>query len=116
MKHLLLTLRDIQNIQLLKDAQQLDIFMENLLFELKFNIVGKAVHQFTPFGATVVYLLAESHCSVHTFWEEREAYIDVFCCSEFDEQRVIHLLCQGFDTRNEHHTLICRGTNTTLCE
>jgi S-adenosylmethionine/arginine decarboxylase-like enzyme len=111
MKHLFLRLDNIQNVHLLKDAQQLDSFIENLLLDMNFHIVGKAVHQFKPFGATVVYLLAESHCSVHTFWEEGTAYIDVFCCTEFNHTEVIRSLCQGFDTQSENHTLMCRQTH-----
>jgi len=36
------------------------------------NVVGKVIHQFEPFGVTGVYVLSESHLSIHTFVEEKK--------------------------------------------
>jgi S-adenosylmethionine/arginine decarboxylase-like enzyme len=45
-----------------------------------------------PYGATMVYLLAESHLSVHTFADEGKLTLDVFTCSlgvEYDKLKSI---------------------------
>jgi S-adenosylmethionine/arginine decarboxylase-like enzyme len=34
-----------------------------------------------PYGATMVYLLSESHLSIHTFVDEGKITIDLFTCS-----------------------------------
>ncbi len=44
--------------------------------ELNLNVVGECSHQFknnyVSYGATLVYLLSESHLSTHTFVDERK--------------------------------------------
>ncbi len=53
--------------------------------ELNLNVVGECSHQFVkdnvPYGATMVYLLSESHLSIHTFADEGKVTIDLFTCS-----------------------------------
>ncbi len=51
--------------------------------ELALHPVGAAVwHQFpTPGGITGMWLLAESHLTVHTFPEFGSACINLFCCT-----------------------------------
>jgi S-adenosylmethionine/arginine decarboxylase-like enzyme len=34
-----------------------------------------------PYGATMIYLLAESHLSIHTFFDEGKITLDLFTCS-----------------------------------
>jgi S-adenosylmethionine decarboxylase len=48
-------------------------------------VVGEAGHQFSPHGYTQVYLLSESHFSIHTYPETASCHIDIFCCNpDFD--------------------------------
>ena len=49
---------------------------------MNLNIKGQIAHQFQPYGATLLYLLAESHLSIHTYVDERYCAIDLYCCSE----------------------------------
>jgi S-adenosylmethionine decarboxylase len=54
------------------------------------NVVAESGYQFKPVGVTYVLVLAESHLSIHTYPEHREAYIDLFCCNmEFNEQKAL---------------------------
>lgn len=46
------------------------------------SILGHTSHQFEPFGATVVVLLAESHASLHTWPENSAVCIDIFTCGD----------------------------------
>jgi S-adenosylmethionine decarboxylase len=60
-------------------------FMEKMIEELKLNVVGECTHQFKqddiPYGATMIYLLAESHLSIHTFVDEGKITLDLFISS-----------------------------------
>lgn len=38
-------------------------------------------HHFEPQGYTAVWLLAESHCALHTFPEENKAYVELSSCN-----------------------------------
>lgn len=39
-------------------------------------------HVFPPNGLTIVYLLSESHASLHTYPEHGKCFIDLFTCGE----------------------------------
>ena len=78
---------DVKNIESdrLKTIEMIKPFMDQVVEELKLNVVGECSHQFkkdnVPYGATMVYLLSESHLSIHTFVDEGKITIDLFTCS-----------------------------------
>ena len=78
---------DVKNIESdrLKTVESLKPFMDKVVQELNLNVVGECSHQFKkdniPYGATMVYLLSESHLSIHTFVDEGKITIDLFTCS-----------------------------------
>ena len=78
---------DVKNIESdrLKTVESLKPFMDRVVQELNLNVVGECLHQFkkdnVPYGATMVYLLSESHLSIHTFVDEGKITIDLFTCS-----------------------------------
>ena len=45
------------------------------------TILSTQHHQFEPHGATALFLLKESHLSIHTWPEKGVATCDVFCCT-----------------------------------
>ena len=55
--------------------------LEKLLSQSGFTILSYMEHQFDPQGFTSVWLLAESHCALHTFPEESKAYIELSSCN-----------------------------------
>ena len=78
---------DVKNIESdrLKTVESLKPFMDKVVQELNLNVVGECSHQFkkdnVPYGVTMVYLLSESHLSIHTFVDEGKITIDLFTCS-----------------------------------
>ena len=80
-------LMDVKNINSnkLKTVEMIRPFMEKIIEELKLNVVGECTHQFEkndfPYGVTMIYLLAESHLSIHTFVDEGKITLDLFTCS-----------------------------------
>jgi S-adenosylmethionine decarboxylase len=59
--------------------------MDKVVEELKLYVINKCSHQFkkdnVPYGSTKIYLLSESHLSIHTFVDEEKITIDLFTCS-----------------------------------
>lgn len=46
-----------------------------------FKVVETASHQFTPQGETVVYILSESHFTIHTYPEHNYVSLDIYICN-----------------------------------
>ena len=69
----------------LKTVDMIKSFMGKITEALNLNVVGECSHQFKkdniPYGVTMVYLLAESHLSIHTFVDEGKITLDLFTCS-----------------------------------
>ena len=79
-----------------KTVEMTRLFMEKIIEALKLNVVGECSHQFkkdnAPHGATMIYLLAESHLSIHTFVDQGKITLDLFTCSlgvEYDNLKSI---------------------------
>lgn len=55
--------------------------LEKVLVESGFSILNYMEHHYEPFGYTALWLLAESHCALHTFPEEDRTYIELSSCN-----------------------------------
>ena len=94
---------DVKNIDSdkLKLVEDIKPFMDKLVDELKLNVVGECSHQFkkdnTPYGVTTIYLLAESHLSIHTFVDEEKITLDLFTCNiSLDDRNIKRMICDYF--------------------
>lgn len=65
------------------DGQDLKEQIESLLTKSGFTILNFMEHHFDPQGYTAVWLLAESHCALHTFPEENKSYIELSSCNTY---------------------------------
>ena len=94
---------DVKNIDSnkLKLVEHIKPFMNLLIDELKLNVVGECLHQFKkddePYGVTMVYLLSESHLSIHTFVDEGKITLDLFTCDvSLDEKNLKNIVGDYF--------------------
>ena len=93
---------DVKNIDSdkLKTIEMIKPFMEKMIEKLNLNVVGECSHQFKkdnlPYGATMIYLLAESHLSIHTFVDEGKITLDLFTCSLGVETEKIKSIIKDF--------------------
>jgi S-adenosylmethionine decarboxylase len=44
------------------------------------HVISSTFHQFHPSGVSAIYLLSESHLSIHTWPEDGYVALDVFTC------------------------------------
>lgn len=59
------------------------------------TVLQSHIHRFEPTGVTAFLLLAESHCSLHTWPEERAAELDVFTCGpDIDPEKIGYSIAQ----------------------
>jgi S-adenosylmethionine decarboxylase proenzyme len=86
------------NVSGFKNVKELEETMERIVKILNLNEVSRAFHQFEPYGATGVIVLAESHFSAHTYPENDRIYVDMFCCSkDFDPKKAADVITREFD-------------------
>jgi len=66
----------------LRDRASVIGLLERIVAEMDLHVVSTAVHVFGGAGGvTALYLLAESHLTVHTFPETGAATINAYCCT-----------------------------------
>jgi len=98
---------------LLNNVESLEAFFNQVCDKANFHIVKKDYHQFDPQGVSMVYILSESHVSIHTWPEFGKASLDVFCCHKLEEstidiiRKIIH---EFFTIESEYFHLIYRGS------
>ena len=83
--HILLNINNIIDTDKISFTSPIIELFDIIVEKLNLNVVDKAVYQFTPIGVTAVYVLAESHLSIHTFPEENAASMDLFTCGKRPE-------------------------------
>jgi S-adenosylmethionine decarboxylase len=65
----------------LRDRERVLALLDRLVAMLELRVVSTAVHVFPgPGGLTAMYLLAESHLTIHTFPETGTATLNLYCC------------------------------------
>ena len=100
-KHCLITIRDIANSKILERIETLKPLFEEIVTACDLHVVSEAGYQFEPMGATYVYVLSESHMSIHTYPENNSAYMDIFCCNlSLDENKAYEIIKKFFNTTN----------------
>ena len=88
---------------------QLEPIMIQIAKECKLTVVNSAFHQFEPVGVTGVLVLSESHFSVHTYPENNNLYLDIFCCSEtFDPEVAGRIIIRLFGADSAEWQVIDR--------
>ena len=62
------------------------------------NIIGDYVKKDnSPYGATMIYLLSESHLSVHTFVDDGKITLDLFTCDvSLEDRNIKKIICDHF--------------------
>ena len=99
-KNILIDIKNVDSDKL-KLVEDIKPFMDKVEEELKLKVVGECSYQFqkddTPYGVTMVYLLSESHLSLHTFVDEGKITLDLFTCDvSLDEKNIKKVICDFF--------------------
>ena len=74
-KHFIASLYDVKEIT---NLDKLRNVFETAIKESGATILGKTEHVFSDGGFTCVWLLSESHCSIHTYVEQKKHLCRLF--------------------------------------
>ena len=107
--HIIIDINEITDNELLKFTNTISIILDKIVEKFKLNVVGKIIHQFEPFGVTAVYVLSESHLSIHTFVEEQKVAMDLYTCNTFDNSiDIIEFIKELFNPCRCNYKIIIR--------
>ena len=94
--HILVSLYGI-HFSLLDDLDAIRKAFDKAVDVCGATVLNRFSHQFHPHGVTVVYALAESHISIHTFPENGCCAIDVYTCGDMNSRAGMDVLINHFD-------------------
>ena len=94
--HVLVSLYGI-SFHLLDDLAGIKAAFERAVEVCGATVLNRFSHQFHPQGVTIVYALAESHISIHTFPEEGSCAIDVYTCGNMNSVKGMQVLIEHFN-------------------
>ena len=77
--HYIVDIDDVRN-ELITNNDKLIELCDASLEIGEVTILNKMIHHFEPHGLTLLYLLSESHFSMHTWPEHNKIRIDFFSC------------------------------------
>jgi S-adenosylmethionine decarboxylase len=87
-KHLIIDIKNIKNENIINNIDKLKTVMDYICEKYDFNILQKIEHQFEPQGISIIYLLSESHMTIHTFPEKKYIAFDLYTCREYPNNDV----------------------------
>ena len=109
-KHMVCDIKSIKNMDLLNDRKVLEDMFDMFCDKFSFTVLNKSIHEFAPQGITMLYLLSESHISIHTFPEKNYFAFDIYTCRDYKDNSVYdwiyHYLVTFFDASLEGGPLI----------
>lgn len=79
--HFLVSYCDCDN-EALTDLEGLKAAMSQAVLSSGATILDASSWVFPPTGLTMVFLLSESHASIHTYPEHNSCFVDLFTCGE----------------------------------
>jgi S-adenosylmethionine decarboxylase len=86
MSHLILDIEEIENKGLIHSIDGLTNLMDQICKHNHYTVLNKYHYQFSPYGITIVYVLSESHFSIHTYPENKFIAMDLYTCRTAQEE------------------------------
>ena len=115
-KHIIVDMFDIdiekmKNINATEEKREFwEIFIKDCFNEGNITLLAQSWKDFDKEGAfTALYLLAESHLSIHTWPEHKYIALDVFTCGDADTQLIVDKIIEYFEPRNKKIITLDRG-------
>jgi len=115
-KHVILDLYEVDPNNMIKiNNNDISVKSWNILLQQKFkeanvNCLNVSWHNFDNSGAfTALYLLSESHLSIHTWPEKKYIAIDIFTCGNSNIELLTNFIIQYFNPSKKEIQTFTRG-------
>jgi S-adenosylmethionine decarboxylase len=93
-KHMICDFKNIKNESLLNNINELKFVIKKICSDNDFQILGELEYKFTPIGCSIIFLLSESHISIHTFPEKNHMSFDIYTCRQYTDNSVYNEIYQ----------------------
>ncbi len=94
-----------------RDLTQDDVNHIKLVIEKNLTVVDRIEHKFTPQGETIVFILSESHFTLHTYPENRFISLDVYICNtETNLKKIVNEISSVVSFEKIDQKILSRGT------
>ena len=87
-KHMICDFKGIQNIKLLNNYSEINKILKEICITYDFQVLNEIQHIFQPIGCSIIFLLSESHLSIHTFPEKNHMSFDIYTCRQYQNDEV----------------------------
>jgi S-adenosylmethionine decarboxylase len=87
-KHMICDIKNIRNKNLIHDLTKINGLLDTICKAYDFTVLNRAAYEFSPQGLSILYLLSESHISIHTFPERDYIALDIYTCREYTDNSV----------------------------
>lgn len=113
-KHVLVELNGCPN-HLLNDADYIEKVFSTAVELAGAHVITKVAHRFEPYGVSIVFVLSESHLSIHTWPERGYAAVDMYTCGTSDPATACKYIVQELNATSSYNTYVQRGLPCTPC-
>jgi S-adenosylmethionine decarboxylase len=104
-KHMICDIKQIKNSKLLNNMDSITQLLDTICKKYDFHVLNVVKHEFSPHGITILYLLSESHISVHTFPEREYLALDIYTCRDYSNnviyETIYEYLVNSFEAKME---------------
>jgi S-adenosylmethionine decarboxylase proenzyme len=87
-KHMICDFKEIKNRNLLNNCEELNLVLKKICWDYDFQILNVNIYKFQPIGCSILYLLSESHLSIHTFPEKNHLSFDIYTCRQYNDNKI----------------------------
>jgi len=107
-KHMICDFKGIKNKVLLNDYNELNNILKQICIDFDFQILQECKYKFDPIGCSILFLLSESHISIHTFPEKNHMSFDIYTCRQYkdntDYNKIYNYLMNKLDASYKNST------------
>jgi S-adenosylmethionine decarboxylase len=107
-KHLIVEYSNC-NKSIIDNLELVDKFLKPHIQNFNLNILSTTSHKFQPTGFTLLYLLSESHLSMHTWPLDGYVSFDLYSCGLSDTKPFLEILKNFLQAEKYSYTFISRG-------
>ena len=117
--HMICDIKNIENKTMLNDISQLKELLDTICEKNNYTILQKTEHVFNPQGCTILYMLSESHISIHTFPEKNYIAFDLYTCRSYENEyncpylEIYHYLITQLNAKKETPIILNRSFYTS---